>query len=227
MIKNAKQLPLVRTGIALLRSLARRSYHTATIRVYHLELSGLESCNPLPTPNINWQVEINQHHDLAGYDPHTGWQSAEDFRQCAADRIARGETLFSITVDQTLAHYGWLVSATRSIAIPEVEQSYELPERSAYLYDFFTHPAFRNRGMYQASMQRILAHLQVQQCAAAYIGVAPSNVASCRAIEKLGFQPVATLGYRRIANQVRRWVQVTDHAMAPEAVQYSSPKKTR
>jgi RimJ/RimL family protein N-acetyltransferase len=207
MIKTAKQLPLLRSSIALFRSLLRQSYHTATIRLYRLELSHLPATSETP-----WQVEINQHHDLAGYDPQVGWQSAEDFRRCADERFARSEMLFSISVDQKLAHYGWLIYPTRMITIPEVGQSYELPEDSAYLYDFFTHPAFRKRGMYQASLQRILVHLSSQQCTAAYIGVAPSNVPSCRAIEKLGFQPVATLGYRRIATNVRRWVE--DHVSA-------------
>jgi RimJ/RimL family protein N-acetyltransferase len=216
MIKTAKQLPLVRSGIAWLRSFARRGYHTATIRLYRLELATLESCSSPASPNSNWQVAINRLHDLEGYDPQSGWQSIAAFRQVASGRIAQGETLFSISVDQTLAHYGWLVSSTRSIVIPEVEQSYEMPTGAAYLYDFFTHPAYRNRGMYQASMHCILAHLRSLQCPTAYIGVAPSNHASCRAIEKLGFQPVATLGYRRIASQVRRWVQVTDHHQAPE-----------
>lgn len=201
MIKTAKQLPLVQTGIALIRSLVRRSYHTATIRLYRLELS-----IPAATPSSLWQVAINHLDDLDGYDPQAGWQSTKAFCQTAAERITRGETLFSISVEGTLAHYGWLISPARTIAIPEVQQTYELPAGSAYLYDFFTHPAYRNRGMYQASMQRSLAHLQTLHCTAAYIGVDPSNLPSCRAIERLGFTPAATLGYRRIANQVRRWV---------------------
>lgn len=209
MIKTAKQLPLLRSGIALFRSLLRQSYHTATIRLYRMDLNEPSAATKSP-----WQVELNQHQALAGYDPQVGWQSTEEFRRCAHERFARSETLFSISVDQTLAHYGWVIYPTRSIAIPEVAQHYELPERSAYLYDFFTHPAFRQRGMYQASLQRILAHLSTQQCPAAYIGVAPSNVPSSRVIEKLGFQPSATLGYRRIATNVRRWVE--DHAAAPQ-----------
>jgi RimJ/RimL family protein N-acetyltransferase len=207
MIKSAKQLPLVRSGIALLRSLARRSYHTATIRLYGLEFRSQESNAAQNATRSNWDVAINKRQDLEGYDPHAGWQSKSDFDQSCAERFARGEVLFSILVDHTLAHYGWLIFPARSIVIPEVDQIYQLPAGAAYLYDFYTHPAFRNRGMYQASLRQILAHLQSQGCSAAYIGVAPSNVPSCRAIEKLGFQAAATLGYRRIATNVRQWVQ--------------------
>lgn len=212
MIKTAKQLPLVRSGMALLRSLARRSYHTAKIRLYGLQLDPHDASPAASLPFSNWNVAINQRPDLVGYDPHAGWQTKTAFLQSCSERLARGETLFSISVDKTLAHYGWLTCPARSIAIPEVDQTYELPAGAAYLYDFFTHPAFRQRGMYQASLQRILTELRSRDCTAAYIGVAPSNVPSCRAIEKQGFQPIATLGYRRIATNVRRWVQ--DHALA-------------
>jgi len=207
MIEIAKQLPLMRTGATLLRSLVRRSYHTATIRLYGLDVDSSASNRPGNMSGANWNVGINQQSDLDCYDPNVGWQNASDFRRSCADRITRGDSVFTINVEQTLVHYGWLSCPTRCIEITEVDQTYVVDPGAAYLYDFFTHPAFRNRGMYQASMRRILDYLPSQGRSTAYIGVAPNNVASCRAIEKLGFLPVATLGYRRIATNVRRWVQ--------------------
>jgi RimJ/RimL family protein N-acetyltransferase len=69
---------------------------------------------------------------------------------------------------------------------------------SAALFDFFTHPQARGKGLYQAAMQQMLHDAScIPNTSQVYISVMADNVASRHAIEKIGFKYKCSLYGRK------------------------------
>jgi GNAT superfamily N-acetyltransferase len=77
---------------------------------------------------------------------------------------------------------------------------------SASLYSFYTVPEFRGRGLYQRLITSILTWHFAAGVKLAYITVLENNIASLRAIERVGFRRVQRNTVRRIGplSRVRR-----------------------
>ena len=127
----------------------------------------------------------------------------------AAARLARGETVFTIRMGETLAHYGWMVREQRWSYSTEVYQSIPMPRESVALYDYYTHVRYRRRGLYRAT----LAHMTRWACdepgtSWAYISTLADNRPSRHVIESTGFSYQGSLFWERRWFRVRRWGDV-------------------
>lgn len=131
--------------------------------------------------------------DLLAFEPTESWQTRQDFLSAALKRIESGTRAFTIVIDGKLAHSGWLVPRQSESTMTEVDQTLKLPEHSAALFDFYTHPDHRGRGLYGANISHMLAQVFAEPSTAyAYIAVLADNVASRKAIERAGFQYVGS-----------------------------------
>jgi CelD/BcsL family acetyltransferase involved in cellulose biosynthesis/RimJ/RimL family protein N-acetyltransferase len=167
---------------ALARMLLARLWETRELRVYRFPAEAARQLSYVP------RLARNELRDLLAYAPVEAWQPTyREFLSSALERIEAGESVYTVAENGRLVHYGW-VHQRRSTHLPEVSQRLELPEGSAVLYDFYTHPACRGRGFYQAALRQILAETagapQVRQL---YIAVLANNRASRHSIEKVGF----------------------------------------
>ena len=71
----------------------------------------------------------------------------------------------------------------------EVQQSMTFPEGSVALYDYYSHPDFRGRGLYRATLgQMVRDAFADERTRYAYISVLADNVASRHVIESTGFE---------------------------------------
>jgi CelD/BcsL family acetyltransferase involved in cellulose biosynthesis/GNAT superfamily N-acetyltransferase len=147
--------------------------------------------------------------DLELFQPteprHTRDACLADWRQ----RLARGEHVFTRVEDGRLAAYGWLVDRQKTMPLTWVNQSVELPDGSAVLYDYYTLPEYRHRDFYQ----RLLMH--AMQDAARIPGtswVCLSILASDRVprwwVERIGMTCVGQYFYTRNLWMRRTWQQV-------------------
>ena len=80
-----------------------------------------------------------------------------------------------------------------------MQQGFEFPEHSAVLYDFYTDPDERGRGLYQRTIQRIIqdALQRIEGLRYVYISVLADNRPSRHVIEKLGFDYQCSLFLNR------------------------------
>jgi GNAT superfamily N-acetyltransferase len=89
---------------------------------------------------------------------------------------------------------GWGWCAAEEFSIGELGISCSLPPGNRYLWDFFTVPHWRGRGIYPRLLQTIVA--RESDVERFWLGHDLDNVASARGIAKAGFREVGVL-YRR------------------------------
>ncbi len=117
------------------------------------------------------------------------WQNRQSFASKALERFENGEHCFTIASEDCLLHYGWMLKKQRVSFVSEVQQSYQFPENSAVLYDFYTHSKSRGMGFYQATIKQMLADVcKLPSVEYIYISVEADNQPSRHVIEKLGFE---------------------------------------
>jgi GNAT superfamily N-acetyltransferase len=93
---------------------------------------------------------------------------------------------------------------TRSGAwIGEVRRYFIVPERGAYIYESFTNPDLRGRGIYPAMLNFIATEAAQRGLGELWIGVGASNRPSVRAIAKGAFEPAFDIVFRRRLGAVR------------------------
>jgi CelD/BcsL family acetyltransferase involved in cellulose biosynthesis/RimJ/RimL family protein N-acetyltransferase len=192
---------LVRAGgIAgsLWRRLRRYGYERREYRVYRYAPAAV------PKP-VAAAMRRDCLRDLILYAPTESWQPRlDEFLRTAAERLEKGEHVYTLVQDGRLACWGWMIEQQAQAFISEVGQTLEMPPSSTVLYDYYTHPGYRGRGLYQqALMQMAYDAANIPGVQYIYIGALKDNRASCRAIEKTGFE------YQRSLVAVRRLGKVT------------------
>lgn len=145
-------------------------------------------------------LHVNEPEQLLEFVPGESWQSRESFWSQALARLEAGHHAYTVSHGGRLQHTGWLAYGETESRVSEVGQTVKLPEGSASLYDFYTHPAARGQGLYRASLRAMLADAFARhETRWAYIGVLADNRASRHVIESLGFRYLGSL------HRVRRW----------------------
>lgn len=154
------------------------------MRIYTFDAGKIAS---VPNPNLMNQDCLE---DLLKYEPTESWHLTPSvFHRLSFDRLSEGNHVYTRVEAGKLAHYGWLIERQEKSFISEVNQYFTLPPGSAVLFDFFTHPQARGKGLYQAAMSQMLHDaVRIPDLQKIYISVLADNGASRHAIEKIGFQ---------------------------------------
>lgn len=181
-----------------LRALSRVLPKRTEFRIYRLDLDRVADLAISAIVDTDIRFRIDDLSDLVRFEPATKWQSRQRFLKEALIRIERGEQVYSVAKDGVLLHYGWLTREQHEAFFTEVGMTYRYPEPGAVLYDFFTHPDARGRGLYQQAIATMLQDLHRRFVAGGglsvvYISVLADNRPSRHVIEKLGFRYVESL----------------------------------
>jgi GNAT superfamily N-acetyltransferase len=160
-------------------------------------------------------VAIRRDHapDLDLYEPTAPWWLPKrKFLEKARERLAAGEHVYTITAAGRLVHYAWLADRRDEISIQEVDQTLHCTIPSAWLYDAYTAPEARGRGLHTRSVLTRLRDAAALAAAPwAYVGCLAANRASRRVIEKVGFVYYVSLHRMQLLGFARRW-QATGRA---------------
>jgi RimJ/RimL family protein N-acetyltransferase len=153
------------------------------------------------------RVRANMIDALLGFEPGEPWQTRQGYLSSALARLEAGERAYTIAAeDGRLAHSGWLVPRQLQSRMSEVEQTLQLPPNSACLYDFYTDPASRGRGLYGATLDHMLADSFADPSLEyVYISVLADNLASRKVIERAGFQYQGSLHWQCSMGRVRKF----------------------
>ena len=145
--------------------------------------------------------------DASIYERDIGTDSRSTFR----GRLGAGTTCYLVMADDRAVHATWCTTAgawTR-----EIEAVLSPPHGDAYVYESYTRPEVRGRGVYPYALRRIAADLSTRAVGQVWVAVEASNVPSLRAVAKAGFEPSFSIAYRR------RWGRIevdSGEAVSPE-----------
>ncbi len=107
-------------------------------------------------------------------------------------RMRQHHDLWLATLNGDPAGWGWC--ARKALAIGELAMERALPPGNRYLWDFFTRPSLRGRGIYPRILQAIVRSDTTAE--RFWLGHDLQNLASRRGIAKAGFREVGLL-YRQ------------------------------
>lgn len=125
---------------------------------------------------------------------------AEDRRRSGADH------LYSLVEDGALIHYGWLTSRQERAPDAALGLVFVPPPGSAALWDYFTDPAARGRGLYRDSLRQCMHDaVELDGARQVLIYVYADNAVSRHAIEKAGFEYYGSLVLERRLFRMRRY----------------------
>jgi CelD/BcsL family acetyltransferase involved in cellulose biosynthesis/GNAT superfamily N-acetyltransferase len=131
--------------------------------------------------------------DLRYYRPaEESDRSRQVFCNDAIERLEAGQHVYTLVENGLLVHYSWVIEEQETSA-SEFGQPFALEPRSCVLYDDYTHPRARGRGLHKVSLvQRARDAVSLRPIDWVYISVVAENEPSRRNIERLGFQLCAS-----------------------------------
>ena len=168
-------------------------------RVYRYP--SLAAAADLPTSNIRRDCIS----DLLLFEETESWQTRRNFMSDALRRLESGEHVYTYSENGKLLHYGWFIESQTNAYFSEIEQQYGYPEKGSVLYDFYSHPAARGRGLYQKSIVAMLQEAAAIGSQAAYISCLADNAPSRHVIEKIGFSHESSLFLVRKFGRTKKW----------------------
>ena len=140
--------------------------------------------------SISWELlspeRIGQLLDIGPFDVSDGLK-----------QLQRGDRCYTVSVDGHLAHYSWV---QRSGSHPITEAGLSVPVASGefWIYSCRTVECARGKGIYPATLQRIVNDHFEEGYRTAWIYTSRENIASQKGILRAGFGRVATLGAFRV-----------------------------
>jgi ribosomal protein S18 acetylase RimI-like enzyme len=117
------------------------------------------------------------------------WPGAEVVRR----RLDRGERCFAARHGERLAATAWV--ATGSVLIPYLGRTLELGDGDAFVYEAYTAPDLRRRGVAQALESRLTRLLRAEGRRRLLRTVLPENAAGVAMHAAFGNRPIGTIGY--------------------------------
>jgi len=166
-----------------------------TLRVYERRLDAPAPPAALP-PGVElsvWDSPLATR-GVAGAWPPEAEQRLRDGQVCAVARHA-----------QEIVAYCWLASTP--VRVAEIGQVVVPGREDVYLYDAFTVPAWRGRGLFSTVLGHLLAFAHARGRRRALIFALARNRASRRAIERAGFEITQTVSRVELCGLERLWVR--------------------
>ncbi len=135
--------------------------------------------------------------DAALYARDIGTDSAATFRR----RLSPWTQCFVVEDGSRFVHASWVTSARAWTS--EIGAFIAPPVGDAYIYESFTRPETRGRGVYPFALNSICTELRRQRVARVWVGAEADNEPSLRAIDKGGFQEAFQLTFHRSRGVIR------------------------
>ena len=141
-----------------------------------------------PTPGLDGR--FLDAGDLAEYGALRG--SAEEARS----RLAQGHRCFGVWYEGRLVSTRWLAAGT--IRLGYLRREVDLPPGQLYIYEIYTEPGHRGRGISGAAGALVPPILTAEGVRRIVGVLEPENRAGIRANEKAGFRIVGRIGYVKL-----------------------------
>ena len=147
-------------------------------------------------PNLRWELlpagGIGRLLDIGPFDVNDG-----------LERLRRGDRCYTVSIDGRLAHYSW-VQRSGSHPITEAGVRVAVARGEFFIYHCRTVEWARGKGIYPATLVRIVNDYYEEGCSSAWIYTTRENIASQRGILRAGFNLVARLEAVRLGSHYFR-----------------------
>lgn len=147
---------------------------------------------------------------------------ATDSERTFRDRLSPDTLCYLVESRGRLLHASWVTTAAAWTA--ELDAFISPPSGDAYIYESFTRPETRGRGIYPFALDNICADLAERDIPTAWIAVEAANAPSVRAISKAVFEPVFELTFHRRRGAVRLDRPEGPHAELAQGFVTSTPR---
>lgn len=132
--------------------------------------------------------------------------SKEEFLRTAAERLRNGHHSYTLVEDGTLLHYGWLGDRQTRAPDHKVGLVFLPPSGSAVVWDNYSHPRGRGRGLMQQMLRQSLHDAVTLAGARRIYGyVFSHNLPSARSCEKIGLRHAGSLVREVRFGRIRRY----------------------
>ncbi len=200
-----KRVHPVRTPTTLVQNTREWIGRRREMRIYSYDAANV------PDSSVPRMICCNSLEDLLRYQPAEGWQSRRRFLSTSLRRIENGLRVYTYAENDQLLHYGWLIERQEKSFVTEVRQEFNFPPNSACLFDFYTFPQARGRGLYTLSLRTMLQDaVCIPGTAKIFIAVLADNSSSRHVIEKVGFAYECSLFEQVWLGLARRWTRMPD-----------------
>lgn len=158
----------------------------------------------LPRPQVMTRDDVRA---LLTFAPMADHQTQQGFFERALQQLETEQHCYTLVENDCLVHYGWLGLRQQKAKLSEVGQEFIFDEPdNAVLYDFFTHPQARGRGLYQQALYQILHDVaELPDIQKIYIMVLADNAPSRHVIEKVGFTYECSLFRQKRLGKTITW----------------------
>lgn len=146
--------------------------------------------SPIDPPGI--EIREAGTEDAAAYERDIG----TDLTATVTRRLeGPGSSCWVALQPSRIVHASWV--ATQKAWVGEADRFFIVPPGDAYIYESFTAPDMRGRGVYPAVLATISSTLGPRGISKLWIAAESANRSSLRAIEKAGFTRSFEVGVRR------------------------------
>lgn len=132
--------------------------------------------------------------------------------ETAAERLRRGDRCFCVRRDGQLAAVRWI--AFEEASVEYLGCRLQLAPGVAYLYDSYTAPAARGRGIFSSTWFTLARELSAEGFHTILAAVLPENRAARGAMGKLPYRVVGKVGYVRLGSRRRCFLRGRTDAAA-------------
>jgi len=187
------------TWTKLLRRAKRLVSREAEERIFRISAAEGKEFDLIP------EFRMDCRDDMAKYVTQPG-ESRDTVLADWSKRLDRGEHVLTRMEEGLLVTYGWIVERQKSCFLNDVDQSYEFPDGTAVIYDFFTVPEFRNREFYfQLLIHSVRTAAEFPGTEWIYLAALADDPVPLWSVERLGTEHCESLFYRRVLWFRKKW----------------------
>ena len=179
------------------RDILNRAFCVKRVYIYRFDLGNLDFC-PTPAAPPGFETRFVASNGDADSLADRGYEDLRDRFLKARDSLSTGAVALCAFCGESLAHVGWVACSTREKRrFDEVPYAVNFSRGESCLGSVFTFPEYRGHGLAPHSMRLRLEYLRTMGCVTTFAAVEADNVASVRAMARVG--PVT----RRTARHVK------------------------
>lgn len=145
--------------------------------------------DPTDPPDLEFRAATSADGTLYARD--IGTDSSSTF----AARLSDATRCWIVLLEGTIVHATW--TTTKAAWTRELRRYFKPPPGDGYIYESFSSPDARGRGIYPLALKHILARARAEGIARMWVGVEADNPPSIRAITKAEFEIAFEISYRR------------------------------
>lgn len=121
------------------------------------------------------------------------------------ERFERGGRCLALWSEERMASYCWVAQGVEWIG--EMEIHFRMQPGERYIWDCFTLPEYRRKGLYSALLSQMVKALAGEGVSRIWIGSNLENQSSIKGFENAGFQPVVQIWFIRILSLRCFWLK--------------------